>query len=683
MSATQTNDVKPQTPTPLFNTIVAVSVAVIALVGSLITKIQGDAATAGGIAGNDEQRYYYQAMGEQIMGDAGTNSEFGTMYQLWQEYNLLAIAAEKGGNAAAAESYRKLRDDLVKGSKLLNSAYFNRVTGEVDLVGYRLETYQQNILRLEEEKQASSEVASAWGAKSSAYILQLTLLAVAGFLLGLSLTTKSQVARLVFAWSGIPMIFIISVWAYIIWRQPVYDLRTTGAIPYYAEGQSLVAQKKWDEAIAKLDAAIELAGDEHPYGRAFLIRAEANAGRMDYAAAIDDYYEALDAGEDDSHVVSDLVWALFQVGKFEEALDEGYYILDITPNDLWLQLRVAMVLLANGDLEESRAQYQTAIEYAKTMVDEKRALHDDVSDIWWQLNQASYLLGRLEKLIDSETAQSPVKDAIKNPDEVKAALREMITLLDETSVTLQYDLETGAADASFDPPRFRFEQLKDKGSVYKIYALSHYKGIPKGSLLVVKVLRNGVEDPSWTRTVIWDHPADGVLNLSLTPNYADLYLVRDGNYEVLFYINGRLIQHGVFQVGAADPDQYEGLFNDLEAYAYDTYYEEDDSYDLDELFTDWDDEDFEDFFYALSSSEFDDEFLTEEEAELIDTFYDELGNLDDVGDEDSVDTSDDADEEDSGSDTSIDSNDDSDDVSSEDDGEDYSDEEDIYLDEDP
>ena len=105
MSATQTNDVKPQTPTPLFNTIVAVSVAVIALVGSLITKIQGDAATAGGIAGNDEQRYYYQAMGEQIMGDAGTNSEFGTMYQLWQEYNLLAIAAEKGGNAAAAESY--------------------------------------------------------------------------------------------------------------------------------------------------------------------------------------------------------------------------------------------------------------------------------------------------------------------------------------------------------------------------------------------------------------------------------------------------------------------------------------------------------------------------------------------------------------------------------------------------
>ncbi|MFN8384526.1 MAG: tetratricopeptide repeat protein [Anaerolineales bacterium] len=557
------NETTENTSSNFFNAVVAVAIAVIALTGSLITKVQSEASTLSSAASNDEQIYYYQAMGEQISGDADTNYEFGTIYQLWDEYNLLATSAEKGGDLVAAEAYRKLRDALVKSSSLLNSEYFDSVTGKLNLVAYKTEKYSLHVIELEEQQSAAADVADAWGKKDSTYVLQLTLLAVAGFLLGLSLMTKSKIARIVFTASGIPMIAIISIWAYLVWKQPVYDLRTTGAIPQFAEGASLIAQKKWQEALAPLSKAIELAGTDNPYEHAYLHRAQANAQLGNFEAAVKDYQFAVDMGDSDPNVVGSLVWALFQTGKFQQAIDAGQTAIEESPDNLWLQLRVGMATLASGDTEAATKQYQNIVKLADQQVKDKRALGDDPSDIWWQLNDAAFQLNKLSQLLGDEKATSPVKDAITEREKVSQAAQEIASLLSETSVSLQYGITNTEVATVFSSPEISLISTDDQLYVYEVDAIFQYTGLDKGQLLTIKVSRNGIEDPSWTYSRVWDQASSGQLTLTLTPAYADVYIVFPGEYEVSVYVNGKILQKQSFTVGEPLADDGEFVFSDM------------------------------------------------------------------------------------------------------------------------
>ena len=562
MSETE-NETTENSSSNFFNAVVAIAVAVIALTGSLITKVESEASTLSSAASNDEQIYYYQAMGEQISGDADTNYEFGTIYQLWDEYNLLTISAEKNGDLAAAEAYRKLRDALVKSSSLLSSEYFDSVTGKLNLVAYKTGKYSLHVIELEEQQSAAAEVSDAWGKKDSTYVLQLTLLAVAGFLLGLSLMTKSKIARIVFTASGIPMIAIISIWAYLVWKQPVYDLRTTGAIPQFAEGASLIEQKQWQAALAPLSKAIELAGEENPYEHAYLHRAQANAQLGNFEAAIRDYQFAIEIGDGDPNVVGSLVWALFQTGKFQQAIDAGQAAIKESPDNLWLQLRVGMATLASGNIEAAIQQYQNIIKLADQQVKDKRALGDDPSEIWWQLNDAAFQLNKLSQLLGNDKTTSPVKDAITDREKVSQAAQELASLLNESSVSLQYGVTTADVAAAFTSPKISLISTDDNLYVYEVDAVFQYTGLEKGQLLTIKVSRNGIEDPSWTYTRVWDQDSSGQLTLVLTPAYADVYIVFPGEYEVSVYVNGKILQKQGFVVGEGISEDGDFVFSDM------------------------------------------------------------------------------------------------------------------------
>ena len=133
-------------------------------------------------------------------------------------------------------------------------------TGKVNLPLYEADTYRRELYELEERQLAADEVSSAWGDKSSQYILQLTLLAVAGFLLGLALMTKARIPTLVFSVSGILMVVIISIWAYQLSLVTVIA-RPNNAITAFAEGASLMDQRRWDEALPLFNEAIEKSRD--------------------------------------------------------------------------------------------------------------------------------------------------------------------------------------------------------------------------------------------------------------------------------------------------------------------------------------------------------------------------------------------------------------------------------------
>ncbi len=631
----------------LFNTVVAIAVAFIALVGSLITKVQGDATTFSGIAASNEQMYYYQAMGDQISGDANVNNEFGTIFQLWREYDLLAVSAEKSGDVASAQAYRELRDSLVNDSALLSSQYFNPATGNVDVPAFKMETYGLDIIELEEKQQAASEVSAAWDDKASVYVLQMTMLAVAGFLLGLALMTKSHVPRLIFAGSGIPMVVVVSIWSYVVWLDPIYDLRETGAIPYYAQGASFVKQKEWEAALPALDEAIKFAGEEYPYGRAYLLRADANAALGNFEAAIQDYEIAIDAGEVAPNIVSDLVWVFFQMGRFDDALEAGEVALEENPEDLWLQLRMAMVELGTGDVSTARLNYRLTLNRAAESARQKRSLGADPSEIWWQINEASYQLKTLAALLADETAVSPVKDAISDPALVGQAAAEMAILLDEKSVAIQYEIEEGSINAAISKPKFVVSINESKGFVYKVGSEFQYSGLEEGSLLVVKVSRNGVEDPSWTRTLNWNRANEGVLKILLTPAYADLYIVQPGVYEVSFYVNGVLTQHGQFMVGNDTPQpgtsfEFSDMLDGFDFFNMDIFETENDEdgqeYDIQGVYEDLDVLDFEELGNNVQGE---DGFAGFEDGSMIDDPSGDSTDLDETTPDDGDSTTDD------------------------------------------
>ncbi len=537
-------------PSTRFNILVAIVVAALAVVGAFITKFESDASTMSGLASNDEQRYYYQAMGAQISGDADTHYEFGTAYQLWYEYNLLNKGALQHGDQETARTYQGLRDALTKTSALLQAPYFVPETGQINLPRYKADTYTASVVELQESQRAASAVSSAWDEKSGTYVLQLTLLAVAGFLLGLALMTNSSAARLVFAGSGIPMVAIIAVWAYLLSVEPVFDLRQTGAIPFYAQGVSEAEQHDWEAALEKFDQAIARAGEEHPYAEAYLQRAVAHSELGNFKAAVRDYEKAMAEGASESGAAGGLVWALFQEGRFEEAIRVGQEALIRAPDRLWLRHRVSMALLASGDVQTATNEYKLLLDTAEKQIASEKSLGGNGSATLWQLKEASSQLDQLADLLEGD-ASSPVRAAIGDTGSVSQAARDLSEQILSASVALEYgqDLAAVKVDASISPLKFNLFQTADDLYVYKVDASFTFEGLQTGQLLTLKIFRNGVEELAWEFSEPWSQAGSGMATITLNPDYADVYAVAPGEYEVKIYVNGQFIQQGSFTVG--------------------------------------------------------------------------------------------------------------------------------------
>jgi len=593
-------------PSTRFNILVAIVIAVLAVVGAFITKFESDASTESDLADSDEQRYYYQAMGAQISGDADTNYEFGTVYQLWYEYDLLYKGALQREDQEAASTYQGLRDALTTTNKLLQAPYFNAESGQINLPRYKADRYTTRVVELQEQQRAASDVSSAWGEKSSTYVLQLTLLAVAGFLLGLSLMTKSGVARMVFAGSGIPMVAVIAVWAYALSITDVFDLRQTGAIPSYAQGVSEVGQQNWDAALENFDQAIELAGVEHPYANAYLQRAVVYSELGNFEAAVSDYELAIAENASDSNAKGGLVWALFQLGRFDEAVQVGREALERTPDQLWLRHRVSMALLASGDSQAAMEEYKLLLDTAASQIAKAKSLGGDGSATLWQLKEASTQLDQLANLLEGDNI-SPVKAAISDPGSIRQAAHELSQQLLSASVALQYDQNpaTVKVDASISPLKFKLSKTDDNQYVYKVDVRFTFDGIQTGQLLTIKVFRNGVEELAWEFSEPWSQDNSGVATITLSPEYADVYAIAPGNYEVKMYLNGQFIQQESFSIDngtdlaleegqwEAFPDMYDAYdFTNLDIFYTDGYedyyaYYYDDFFFFEDFTDDW------------------------------------------------------------------------------------------------
>ena len=548
-----------------FKQTIAVLIAMVTLCAAILAYLQSDAGARDDRANRDNKRYALEAFGRQVSGNAEVNYAYNGAYQHWQELDLLATSAANQGDEAAAQRYTRLRDQMVAMSPLLSTPYFDPASGEVDLPHYEADAYWVKVTELQEAFLASSSVKDAWDAKSNIYIVHLTLLAVALFLLGLSLVTNSRAARWLFTSVGSAIALVALLWAGQVYAQPVLDLREQGnAIPDYAQGVGLAHQGKWAEAVTAFDAAIAAVPT---YANALAQRAEAYNALGDWTAAAADYEKAQAAGDKSGNTAGELAWIYYLQGRFVDAIAMNRNALKASPGELWIQYDLALSYLAAGQLDQAQAEYNNGMTLATAQVAAAKAAGaEPPSYLWWGLDDAANGLDDLIAVLDGEESAPPL-DTLTASDAMRTAATAIIAQIKSLAVALEYTGQPPTAPLTAQISPFDFgEPIYDESGEVTDYTsietvpfgtqavgvLFDYQGMKNGQEVLFKVYIDGEEDPSWRVIFPWEADAEGSYEKPLSLDYTDNFVLAAGNYTVEMYVDSQLAQRGSFVVEAEE-----------------------------------------------------------------------------------------------------------------------------------
>lgn len=527
-----------------FRSIVAIIIAFVTLLTAGIALLQSDASSRDSQADRDTKRYTIEILGRKISGANQVNFDHNSAYQSWYEFDSLMIAAEVRGDEQAAERYRALRDDMMRFSPILGEKYFDPETGEINVERYEVDTYLNDVNTLSEYFEAASAVKSGWGDKSTQYVLHLTLLAVALFMFGLSITIANEFTRWIFSGVGMGITLVVAVMALQTWLTPVYDLRQQGtAIANYVEAMGLQHQGRDEEAIELFNKAIAHAPT---YTNAFIGRAESKAMLDDAAGAIADLEQARQLGENSSSVAGDLGWYYYIQGDNDKAIAANRDALSISPDELWIQFDLALALLDKGDLQAAQQEYAKGMDMATQQVTNAYAKQQQVpSHVWWGLDDAAYSL-------DSYA-----------PDEHRDLADEISSQLKSLSVALEYSgaPPTGELTAELGELTFYHAEYNDEyetlpgeqadtfefGTDAVVFTFD-YDNMRDTDEFLLKVYVDGVEDPSWRLLGPWELGESGQTVQALSLAYSDVFVLPAGDYTVELYINNHFAQSGNFSI---------------------------------------------------------------------------------------------------------------------------------------
>jgi tetratricopeptide (TPR) repeat protein len=416
-----------------------------------------------------------------------------------------------------------------------------------------------------EQQAAESAIGQAWNSKSNAYQTVITLVAVTLFLYGLALTVESHLKWGFFALGSANMAFI-TAWTVLTVVRPVPQIPEAALRAYvdgyieasnalqleYASSHALVPERA-DRAIAHLNEAIALRPD---YAAAYTLRADAFTvkgeallfGEGDAAlrddslrAAVRDYDRALSLNPEDYHAYWNLAWALYLVGDYERSIEVIQEAARLAPLKAFgARLVLATTLLGMGRLDEGLAECRAAIAYA--------AEHPLSSDAYY------------------------FRQAIRNAERLQAVrphdgLDQLDRLLKEAFVSLQYrgSAQPGAAtgqlgELSFGAPTMEqaskashfWMSQRFPADTEQVNVIFDYDGMVDGQQVVLKVYRDGVEQPFYNQVIRWEDGATGRstrLAVKL-PVEGTGFGLTPGGYRVEIYVEGNLRASGEFTIGS-------------------------------------------------------------------------------------------------------------------------------------
>ncbi len=544
-----------------FKRLIALVIAVVTVISAGIAFLQSDASARDDRANRDTKRYATEAMGRKVSGDARVNFDYNSAYQSWYELDTLASSATSRGDEAAAARYRKLRDEMTSLSPLLAAPYFDAAQGQPNISRYEADVYLVEITALNEKFSAASGVKDAWDSKANGYVFHLTLLAVAFFLFGLSITIANPFTRWIFAGVGSIITVVATGMAVTTWVQPVPDLRDqAGAIDAYARGVGLAHQDRWDEALAAYSEAIQTVPN---YANAYVGRAEAYVQQANYPQAVADYERARAEGNQSASVAGDLAWAYHLQGRFDDAIAMNRTALSASPNELWIQFDLGLSLLASGQAEAAKAEYAKGMDFAAKQVADAREANQEVpSFLWWSLDDAALSIDSLLATPESG-ASAPPRDKLADLNTITPVGQALNQQLKSLAVALEYTGKppAGPVAATASPFQFSTTTQDEQGQpgepvvadsfpngTDEVLVTFDYAGMQDGQEVLYKVYVDGEEDPSWRLAAPWDLGADGTAEKPLSLAYSDVFVLTPGQYTVEMYVNTQLVQQGSFAI---------------------------------------------------------------------------------------------------------------------------------------
>ncbi|MCA0458785.1 MAG: hypothetical protein LCI00_32845 [Chloroflexi bacterium] len=547
----------------LFKKVLAILIALVTVIATGIAFLQSDAGNRDDRAGRDATRLAIELVSRRVNGETRVNFDYDEAYQKYVEMGTLALAAENRGDSAGSARYELLQESFLKLSPIMQPPYFDIETGEMDYNRYVADVYLTDVIRMNEQYTAAAAVKDAWDTKANTYIVHLTILAVALFLLGLSATIEVNRPRIIFTVVGLAMAAFATVWAISTYAQPVFDLRQQPeAIEAFVNGSLLIEDEQPEAAVEAFNTAITTVPD---YAAAYVARSTAYTNMGSYEAAITDVQQARGLGTESANIVGEQAWLEYLAGRFDDSIATGRAALEQFPDtaDLWIQLDIALALLAKGDIEAAQAEYQQSMTVAIQAVTDARSRNEAISpELWLSLTGASDDLVDLSLIAQSDEGVPPL-ETLQDPEGIVEAAPQLIDDLRNLAVSLEFygrppdepitaEIET----LEFGEPLYDEDEnvtgheVSDEFEygVTEMDALFNFSGMQDGQDILVKVYINGAEDASWRKLLTWELGAEGSAIIPLAIAYSDTFVIQPNYYFVELYIDGQVAAEGGFTV---------------------------------------------------------------------------------------------------------------------------------------
>lgn len=547
----------------LFKKLLAILIAVITVIATGVAFLQSDAGNRDDRAGRDATRFAIELVGRRISGETQVNFDYDEAYQKYMEMDALALAADNRGDTRASQRYELLKKSFLKLSPIMQPPYFDPATESVDYSRYVADVYLTDVIRMNEQYTAAATVKDGWDTKANTYIVHLTILAVALFLLGLSATIELSTPRIIFTVAGIGMALVASVWAFSTYSEPIFDLREhPAAIEAFVQGSILADGNQPEAAIQAFNTAITTIPD---YGAAYVRRSGVYQTMGDYEAAIADLKQARSLNIETANVVGEQAWLEYLVGRFDESIATGRTALEQFPasQELWIRFDLALALLAKGEIEAAKAEYQQGMTIASDAVADAQSRNEQLSSgLWWSLTASSDDVVELESTAKTGEG-SPPAATLQNTDGIIQAAPDLIDGLRNLAVSLEFygrppgePITATIENLEFAKPLYAADntflehQVAEEFAygVNEMDALFDYSDMKDGQELLIKVYINGEEDASWRKLVTWESGAEGAYSIPLAIAYSDTFVLTPGNYFVEIYIDGQVAAEGNFYV---------------------------------------------------------------------------------------------------------------------------------------
>lgn len=476
---------------PAYKRAVAVVVVLITLFGSVVAYLQAKESNDEDVAARDAQRDAVAGLAAQVDASADFAVDLRIASELDVQLQRQALNAARVDNAqgdsddvhlAAVERFAAVRAAIADLTPIDPS---DPATIDDD---FARGNESPDAARLRQAVEA--ELANDHSGKADSYVAVLTVLAVALFLLGLSLTVQGR-SRYVLAAPGIAIFVVCVAWTALISMRDVTRV-SERAIRAAAEGQRLQDAGDLDAAIEAYDEAIDDSPDfAAAYARragARFVQGSAQIGQTSFISitspealddALADMEEALAHGADSDVVtVADAGFYAFLDEDFDRSAQLSQQAIDLNDQlaQVWFNLGVARVAL--GDERGAVRAYR-----------EGRQLLGDAPDAG---TRSAVLAG-------ARTDLSVLRELLSDDE-----LDDVVGLIESV------EAELAAFEASFSEPPCPVEDCPDAGDVEGGAEIGDVELSRNGAFVFATYPVDGAEPGTPITTVWYVHTDDSL-----------------------------------------------------------------------------------------------------------------------------------------------------------------------------